>query len=68
MDDIKQKAEYFSNFGREPYKLSFSMGYSRLDVENGGVEAFLSGMDREMYKSKREYYRTVGNDRRKSRK
>ena len=65
MDLVEQKVEHFNKTSKEPYKLSFAMGYSRFEHLDEGVEQFLSAMDAKMYEAKRKYYTQKGVDRRR---
>ena len=53
---INQNVEEFNRLKKEPYTLSFAVGYSRFDSETGSIEEFLSEMDREMYRAKQKHY------------
>lgn len=65
MDLVEQKVEHFNKTSKEPYQLSFAMGYSRFAHLDEGVEQFLSEMDAKMYEAKRKHYTQKGVDRRR---
>ena len=65
--ELERKTEQFNSSMQEPYSIRFAIGCGRLDMTSGGVEAFISDMDRAMYISKRRYYQREGIDRRRQR-
>lgn len=52
---MEKKIREFNEGGEDVFTLSLSMGQAELG-KDGDVEAFLSRMDEEMYKSKRRYH------------
>ena len=65
---VEKNTEEFNRAKKEPYSLSFAMGYSRFEQSTGNVEQFLSSMDMEMYLSKRKHYEQAVSDRRQGNK
>lgn len=40
----------------KPYKLSTSIGYDKLDLQNHNVDDFIKSVDKKMYENKKEFY------------
>ncbi len=66
MNRINENLNAFNDSGKEEFHLSVSMGYSRWEESDDGIEPFLSRMDEGMYEAKRQYHLQEGKDRRRN--
>ena len=57
---VQRNVDEWNESNREPFTLSFAMGYSHFDTANMTADEFLTAMDRKMYENKHEYYLTHG--------
>lgn len=53
--EINANIAGFNAAGAEPFNLSVSMGYTKMDIDDT-TESFLQHMDEQMYKEKRKYH------------
>lgn len=58
----------FNRVSRKPYKLSLSIGYDKLDLQNHNVDEFIKSIDNKMYENKKEFYTTHRSADRRERK
>ena len=52
-----EKKDWNTRSGAEPFKISVSMGYAKLDPSD--TETFLREMDERMYEEKRRYHQLI---------
>lgn len=57
MTEINRRLDVFNRSGAEPFKISVSMGYAKLDPSD--TETFLREMDERMYEEKRRYHQLI---------
>lgn len=57
MTEINRRLDVFNRSGAEPFKISVSMGYAKLDPSD--TETFLREMDERMYEEKRRYHQLL---------
>ena len=57
MTEINRRLDAFNRSGAEPFKISVSMGYAKLDPSD--TETFLREMDERMYEEKRRYHQLI---------
>ena len=57
MKEINRRLDVFNRSGAEPFKISVSMGYAKLDPSD--TETFLRKMDERMYEEKRRYHQLI---------
>ncbi|MGN0327159.1 MAG: GGDEF domain-containing protein [Lachnospiraceae bacterium] len=59
MDSIKKNLADYNASEKKPYKLSFSMGYTKYSDEYKNLDEFLRDMDQKMYEDKEEFRRRI---------
>ena len=57
MTEINRRLDVFNRSGAEPFKISVSMGYAKLDPSD--TETFLREMYERMYEEKRRYHQLI---------
>lgn len=57
MTEINRRLDVFNRSGAEPFNISVSMGYAKLDPSD--TETFLREMDERMYEEKRRYHQLI---------
>ena len=63
MNEINKNLKKFNERNSEPFNLSVSMGYARIEKGDQNSESFLTRMDESMYQAKRIYHSKEDNER-----
>ena len=69
LKELNDEVAEFNEKGEAPYNLSYSIGYSKLDLMNQTVNEIMNEIDRKMYEDKKRFYKENENyDRRRNRR
>lgn len=56
IETIQSNLSKFNATSKKPYKLSISIGASKLDLQNHSVDEFINAIDGNMYENKKAFY------------